>query len=70
MMSDGREHLYTVQHLVSSELRDAHVLDMRFFADKELELTRWVTEVFQHLEHQAQYHIERISEVKKAAAGY
>lgn len=62
---DDREHVYTIQHLVSGETRDAHVVCMRLYADKELEMTRRVTEVFQYLEHQLQYLIARIGEVRR-----
>lgn len=43
-----------VQYLVSGEKRDAQVVRMQVYADKELDMTRWVMEVFQHLERQAQ----------------
>lgn len=40
VVSDDWQHVYTVQHLVSVEMRDAHVVGMRFDVDKELEMTR------------------------------
>lgn len=38
-----------------------------FYADKQLVVTSRMTEVFQYLEHQAQYNIERIREMKGGA---
>lgn len=35
------------------ETHDPHVVRMRFYADKQLEVTRRMTKVFQHLEHKA-----------------
>lgn len=40
---------------------------MRFYADKALEVTDRIVNVFQHLEHQTWYHIEWVTQVKKAA---
>lgn len=62
--------VYEVQCLVTGEMRNAHVARMRFYADKQLEVTSCVTKkMFQCLEHQVRYHIERIGKVKKAECG-
>lgn len=62
VVSDGWAHVCTVQDIVSGETRDALLVRMRIYANR-------VTEVFQHLEHQTQYHIKRISQAKNAATG-
>ena len=69
VVSDDREHVYAVEHIVSGEVRDTHVARMRFYADKDLHVTRRLMEIFQHLEHQAEYHIEGIDKIKKAPRG-
>ena len=64
-----KEHAYTVQHLVTAELRNVHVAAMRFYADDQPEITGDLLRVFKRLENQAEYHIQRISVTKQAASG-
>ena len=42
---------------------------MRFYCDANLRVTSRLQDIFQHLEHQAEYHIRGISEIKKATLG-
>ena len=58
-----------MQHLVAAELRDVHVVKMRFYADDQLEITGELLKVFQHLKNQGEYHIQSISAIKRAARG-
>ena len=58
-----------MEHIVSGEVRDYHVARMRFYADKNLHVTRRLMDLFQHLEHQAGYHIEETDKMKKAPRG-
>ena len=69
VVSDYREHVYTVEHIVTGGVRDTHVARMRFYANKDLKTTRRLQDVFQHIEHQAGYHIASIAGFKKAARG-
>lgn len=39
---------------------------MRIYTHKKIEVTNRMTKVFQYLEHQTQYHFERIGEVMNA----
>lgn len=39
VVSDDRELVHTVQHLVSGDKRDAHVVRMQFYANNELEMS-------------------------------
>ena len=67
--NDDKEHVYAVQHLVPSELRDVHVARMRFYADDNLEITGELREVSHQLENQGEYHIRSISAIKRAVSG-
>lgn len=69
MVSDDRKHVYEVQHLATGETRDAHVVRLRFYADKDLEVSKRITRVFHHVKHQVEYFIESIGEVIKAERG-
>ena len=42
---------------------------MRFYADDRLEITGELVKLFQQLENQGEYHIRRISAIKRAASG-
>ena len=52
--------------MVSGEVREAHVARMRFYADKELHVTKRMLQIFQHLEHQAEVYIASIEGRKGA----
>ena len=39
-------HVYGVQNIVTSEVKDVHVVRFRFYADKNLEMTAALKEVF------------------------
>ena len=53
---------YTVQDLVTAELRNVLVARIRFYADGKLEITGDLLKVFfQQLENQGKYHIRSIS---------
>ena len=67
--SDDREHVYVVQHLITGEPREAHVARMRLFFDGQLHVTSQLREIFQQLEHLAEYHIEEMTTAKRAARG-
>ena len=41
-------HVYGVQNIVTGEVKDVHVARPRFYADKDLEMTSALKEVFQH----------------------
>ena len=69
MVNDDRDHLYVVQNIVTGETRDVHVARMRFYCEAKLRVTSRLHDFFQHLEHQAEYHIRGISEIKKATLG-
>ena len=58
-----------VQHFITAELRDIHVVRMRFFADGQLEITGHILKIFQQVDSQCEYNIWRISAIKRAASG-
>lgn len=69
VVSDEREHVHAVQQLVTSEMRDGRVARMGFDADKDLHVTKRAQDIFEHLEHQGEYHIDRIAEITKGRRG-
>ena len=69
VVNDDRDHLYVVQNIVTGETRDVHVARMLFYCDAILRVTSRLQDSFQHLEHQAEYHIRGIPEIKKATLG-
>ena len=69
VVNDDRDHLYVVQNIVTRERKDVHVARMRYYCDAKLRVTSRVQDIFQYLEHQAEYHIRRISEIRKATLG-
>lgn len=64
LVSDDREHVYTIEHTVSGETRDAHIASMRFHAHRELRVARRLQNSFQHLERQEEFHISGIVSAK------
>lgn len=57
VMCDKRQgRMYEVQHLVTGEGRDAHVVRMRFYADKDLEIRRRLQDVPTHRTSRALSH--------------
>ena len=63
------EYVYVVENIVSGETRDVHVARMRFYADRDLKVDKRLCDVFQHQEHQGEYHIRGITAVKPAKYG-
>ena len=47
VMAD-KVHVYGDQNIVTGEVKNMHVARLRFYADKELEMTAAVKEVLQH----------------------
>ena len=69
VVNDDREHVYVVEHIVTGVTRDVHVACMRFHADRHLNVTKRLKDVFQYQEHQGEYHIRCITDVDKAKRG-
>ena len=67
--NDDKEHVYTVANIITGETREVHVTRMRFYADRDLKITKAVKDVFQHVDQQGEYHIRGITRVKKANRG-
>lgn len=68
VVSEDRGHVDTVDHIVSRDVCDAHVARMRFYAIKESNVTKRQN-IFQELEHQAEFHVANVGGCKKAARG-
>ena len=67
--NDDKEHVYAVQHLATSELRNVHVARMRFYADDQFEITGELLKLSQQLENEGEYHVPSISAIKRTASG-
>ena len=64
-----KKHVYGIQNIVNGEVRDAHVARLRYYADKELEVTAAVKEVFQHAFAQGKFEMEAIVGISEAQDG-
>ena len=64
-----RPHVYGVQNIVSGEVRDVHVVRMRFYADAAIAITAELKEVFQHAFTQGEVEISTIVDTANAENG-
>ena len=62
-------NVYGVQNIVSGEVKDKHVVRLRFYADKDLEMTAALKEVFQHAFIQGEFEMARIVDISEAEDG-
>ena len=59
-------HVYDVQNIVTGEVKNVHVVRLRFHGDKDLEMTVALKEVFQHAFTQAKFEMARTIDISKA----
>ena len=64
-----KKHVYGIQNIVNGEVRDAHVARLRYYADKELEVTAAMKEVFQHAFAQGAFEVEAIVGISEGQDG-
>ena len=62
-------HVYGVQNIVTGEVKDVHVVRLRFYADKDLKMTVALKEMFQHAFTQGEFDIAGIVDILKAEDG-
>ena len=49
IVTGDKAHVYGVQSIVTGEVKALHVVRLQFYADKDLEMTAALKEVFQHI---------------------
>ena len=62
-------HVYGVQNIVTGEVKDVHVVRLRLYADKDLEMTAAIKEVFQHAFTQGEFEMAGIVDILEAEEG-
>ena len=62
-------HVYGVQNIVTGEVEDVHVVRLWFYANKDLEMTAALKEVFQHDFTQDEFEMFGIVDFSKAEDG-
>ena len=56
-------HVYNGQNTVMSKLKDVHVVHLRFYIDKDLEITAALKKVFQHAFTQGEFEMAGIVDI-------
>ena len=46
--NSDKVHVYSVQDIVTGEVKDVYLVHLRFYADKDLEMAVALKDVFQH----------------------
>ena len=62
-------HLHGVQNIVTGEVKNVHVVRLRFYADKDLEMTAALKVVFQHAFTQGELEMAGIVDISEAEEG-
>ena len=62
-------HVYGVQNIVTSEVKNEHVVCFRLYADKDLDMTVALKEMFQHAFTQDEFVMARIVNISQAEDG-
>ena len=66
IVTADKMHVYGVQNIVTGEVKDVHEVRLRFDADKDLEMTVAVKEVFQHAFTQGEFEMAEIVDISEA----
>ena len=62
-------HVYGIQNILMDEVKDVHVIRLRFYPDKDLEMTATLKEVFQHAFTQGEFEMAGIVDISEAEDG-
>ena len=62
-------HVYGVQNIVTDEVKDVHVVRLRFYSNKDLEMTAALRQVFQHAFTQGESEMARIVDISEDEDG-
>ena len=55
-----QKHVYSVQNIISGDVRDVHVVRLRFYSDAQLDVTSDLKDVFQHSLNQGEFEMEAL----------
>ena len=55
--------MYGFQNIVTGEVKDGHVVRLRFYADKDMEMTAALKEVFQHAFTQGEFEMNGVVDI-------
>ena len=69
IVTADKVHVYGVQNIVTGEVKDVHVVRLRFYADKDLEMTAALKEVLQHAFTQDEFEMAGIVDSLEAEDG-
>jgi len=69
VVSAENQHVFSVQNIISGEVRDVHVARLRFYSDKELEVTTELKDVFQHTFTQGEFRMEALLNIGESPDG-
>ena len=69
IVTADKVHVYGVQNIVTGEVKDVHVVRLRFYADKDLEMTAALKEVVQHAFTQGEFEMAGIVDILEAKDG-
>ncbi|CAN0010642.1 unnamed protein product, partial [Choristocarpus tenellus] len=63
-------HVYQVQNIISKDLHEVHVSRLRFYSNKELEVTKELKETFQYMHNQGDLEMSAIVDLCKKEDEY
>ena len=61
---------YAVQEIVTGEIKDVHVIRLRFYVDKDLEMTTALKELFKHAFTQGEFEMAGIVDISEDEEGH
>ena len=62
-------YVYGVQNIVMGNVKDVHVVRLWFYADKDLEMTAALEDVFQYAFTQVEFEMAGIVDISEAGDG-
>ena len=69
IVTADKMHVYGLQSTVTGEVKDVHVVRLRFYTDKDLEMTVALNEMFQHPFTEGMLEIVGIVDISEAEEG-
>ena len=61
--------MYSVQNIISGEVRDVHVARLHFYSDSAREVTSELKDVFQHTFTQGEFEMESLLNIGESPGG-
>ena len=69
IVTADKVHVYGVQNILTVEVKHVHLVSLLFYADKDLEMTVTLMEVFQHAFKQGEFEMAGIVDISEAEKG-